>query len=148
MTSFFKQGTILVFNYSPHLQAYSSFGSTGNTDLLQHKPYAALADKYKCTVPQLLLAWALCQGFSVLPKSTNANHICANFESLKVKLSDEDIETMKWTEQKKFCWDPKSVAWIYCLVDCDMENKLFWWWEVLVFKRGGNCFWTRRILGK
>jgi diketogulonate reductase-like aldo/keto reductase len=57
-----------------------------------------------------LLAFALCQGFSVLPKSINPDHIRANFEAQKIKLSLEDIEAMKWNKQRKFCWNPKTVA--------------------------------------
>jgi diketogulonate reductase-like aldo/keto reductase len=91
-------------------QAYSSFGSSDNKRLLQHKPYGTLAQKYGCTVSQLLLAWSLSQGFSVLPKSTNPTHIRENFETSRIRLDPEDVEGMKWPKQKKFCWNPKSVA--------------------------------------
>jgi diketogulonate reductase-like aldo/keto reductase len=97
-------------NHGILFQAYSSFGSTGNQDLLQHEPYIELAEKYECSVPQLLLAWSIFQGYSVLPKSTNPDHIRANFKAIDVKLEAEDVEKMKWATQKKFCWNPTSVA--------------------------------------
>ncbi|KAI6211878.1 Peptidase-M3 domain-containing protein [Aphelenchoides besseyi] len=91
-------------------QAYSSFGSTDNNSLLSYEPYDELAKKYDCSVSQLLLAWALNQGISVLPKSLNPDHIRSNFEASKIKISPEDVEKMKWSRERKFCWDPKDVA--------------------------------------
>jgi diketogulonate reductase-like aldo/keto reductase len=95
-------------NYS--FQAYSSFGGSDNVRLLDHQPFTQIAQRYKCTVSQLLLSWALSQDFSVLPKSTNPDHIRANLQALNVKMSVEDVEAMKWEEGTKFCWNPKSVV--------------------------------------
>ncbi|KAI6175394.1 putative glyoxal reductase [Aphelenchoides bicaudatus] len=92
-------------------QAYSSFGSTEHAkELIKYEPYRELTAKYDCTTPQLLLAWSLSQGYSVLPKSTNPSHIRANLKALNIQLTEEDIESMKWENEKKFCWNPRTVV--------------------------------------
>jgi diketogulonate reductase-like aldo/keto reductase len=45
-----------------------------------------------------------------MPKSTNPEHVRSNFKALDVHITEEDIEEMKWKDEKKYCWDPKKVA--------------------------------------
>ena len=42
----------------------------------------SLARKYGKTSAQLILAWLICRGVSVIPKSNNPGRIRENFESL------------------------------------------------------------------
>ncbi|RWW57047.1 hypothetical protein BHE74_00036200 [Ensete ventricosum] len=53
-----------------------------------------LAEKYRCTPPQLALAWVLHQGEDVvpIPGTTKVKHLDANIASLDVKLSEEELK--------------------------------------------------------
>lgn len=89
------------------IQAYSSFGSECLKHILLSDPKVnALAKKYNTSVTNFLLAWALSQGISVLPRSRNPKHVEENLEALKIKVSPADIEAAKADDQKKFLWDP------------------------------------------
>uniref|UniRef100_A0A914D3M8 NADP-dependent oxidoreductase domain-containing protein n=1 Tax=Acrobeloides nanus TaxID=290746 RepID=A0A914D3M8_9BILA len=90
-----------------HFQAYSSFGSEVKKQALLTDPkVTALAKKYGTSVTNFLLAWALSQGISVLPRSRNPVHVKENLEALKIKITPEDIEAAKADNQTKFLWDP------------------------------------------
>jgi diketogulonate reductase-like aldo/keto reductase len=70
----------------------------------------SLAATHSCTPAQLLFAYALCQGISVLPRTTNVDRVKENVDSVNVKLSNDEIKQL--TElgeksEKKYCWDPR-----------------------------------------
>lgn len=94
-----------------HFQAYSSFGSASNKHVLmedeQIKEFAKLKNK---TISQVLLAWSLSQGISVLPRSKCSSHIIENFESTNLKLTDSEIKSLIKKNQQKFCWDPSKIV--------------------------------------
>lgn len=95
-----------------HFQAYSSFGSSANRkELFEDEKIKAMAAKYKCTVPEFLLAWAMSQGMSVLPRSCNPEHVRANFMGAsRIQVTPEDVEAVKATKMKKVCWDPNEIV--------------------------------------
>ncbi|KAI1729123.1 aldo/keto reductase family domain-containing protein [Ditylenchus destructor] len=94
-----------------HFQAYSSFGSESNKDdLLSDPAINTMAQKYKTSVTNFLLAWSLCQEMSVLPRSRNPIHVKENFEARRLNISQEDIKSVKKVEQTKYCWDPERVC--------------------------------------
>lgn len=94
-----------------HFQAYSSLGSPTHKECLFKDPAIVdLANKYRTTPAKFLLAWALCQNVSVLPRTTNVEHVRDNFEATKLKISKEDCESLLNNEQEvKTCWDPRVV---------------------------------------
>ena len=53
-----------------------------------------IAEKHGATASQIALAWLLHQNMLPIPKATTKEHIDDNLESLKVQLSDEDIELL------------------------------------------------------
>jgi len=74
-----------------HFQAFTSLGRN-NPTLISEPLLIELAQKYKCPIAHILLAWPMCQGIAVIPKSANPDRVRENFEAEKVKLSDEDVE--------------------------------------------------------
>jgi diketogulonate reductase-like aldo/keto reductase len=59
---------------------------------------------------QVLLVWALQQGFSVLPKSTNPIHIEENIR-LDFSLDDHDLQKLSSLDlNRKYAWNPDSVV--------------------------------------
>lgn len=81
------------------LTAYSPLGSakpiTGKGyTLLNHPILIELASNANCSVAQLILAWAIKRGTSVIPKSVNPTRIKQNLESEKVHLSESDMQAL------------------------------------------------------
>jgi methylglyoxal/glyoxal reductase len=60
--------------------------------LLDHPVLKDLANKYKKTVPQIILRWDLQNGVITIPKSTKAQRIIENSTIFDFKLAHEDIE--------------------------------------------------------
>uniref|UniRef100_A0A915PZJ5 NADP-dependent oxidoreductase domain-containing protein n=1 Tax=Setaria digitata TaxID=48799 RepID=A0A915PZJ5_9BILA len=91
-------------------KAYSSLGTPSHMCDLKNDPkIIKIAKKYNCTIPQFLLAWSITQGISVLPRSTNEEHITENFDTLKIKVNNDDIKNVVSNQLRKYTWDPTSV---------------------------------------
>lgn len=48
----------------------------------------------QCSVAQLVLAWELKKGFSVIPATTKENHFDEDFKAIFIELSDNDINSL------------------------------------------------------
>lgn len=81
--------------------AYSPLGSSDRPDamksenepsLLDNDLIGSIAQERQVSPAQVLIAWAVCRGTAVIPKSTNPEHIRSNLEAGEVELSDSDIE--------------------------------------------------------
>ena len=72
-----------------HLTAYSPLGNNMINEplLVANEDVKKLAEQQKVTPAQLLLAWIIKRGASVIPKSVSASRIKENFQ--QVELSDE-----------------------------------------------------------
>jgi len=91
-----------------HTTGYSCLGST-NSPLYSNKQLKEIAEKKGKTVQQVLLIWGLQKGWSVIPKSVNADRIQKNFELDGWSLDDEEIKIMdNMPERFKVCGD----AWL------------------------------------
>lgn len=55
------------------------------------------------------MAWAINQQISVLPRSEKPEHIKENKNAENIQISKEDIEYVKNSNVKKFCWNPNQV---------------------------------------
>ena len=97
-----------------HVQAYSSLGTTVSQDsnpLLNDPCVLDISKSLGKSSAQVLLVWALQQGFSVLPKSTNPEHIKSNID-LDFSLSPEDLSKLNTlaTADRKYAWNSNLVA--------------------------------------
>lgn len=73
-------------------------------NLLQEKEIIALAKKYNKSEAQIALNWAISQNVVVIPKSSSIKRIIENLDSVKFRLSKEDMELLKkLDENKRFC---------------------------------------------
>jgi len=95
-----------------HFQAYSSLGTRDCKEKLFSEPLLKeLCGKYGTDEAQLLLSWAINQGISVLPKTTNPQHVSNNLKAFDVSIAPEDIEKMKaLNSDKHYCWNPNNVS--------------------------------------
>lgn len=63
-------------------------------NLMQIPSIINIARKHNCSAAQILLAWHLHRGCSVIPKSTNAGRIKSNFEAAYVTLDKDDMQSI------------------------------------------------------
>lgn len=85
--------------------AYSPLGGTNPTYgphnpngsppwLLENPTILQIAEKRGCTSAQVVLAWGIGRGTSVIPKSSRVEHITEDLDALKCELQDEDFQTI------------------------------------------------------
>lgn len=84
LIQFCKENDILVEAYSP----------IGHGELLKNQEVATMADKYKVSVPQLGIRYALELGLLPLPKTANPEHMKINAD-VDFEISGEDMKTLK-----------------------------------------------------
>ena len=97
------------------VQAYASLaeGALLQQNFLDSNPeFLKLAQKYQCTVAQLLLKWPLQRGWGIIPKSINPSRIKENISLDHFQISSDDMKILDNFHEKvsfKKCWDPSIV---------------------------------------
>ncbi|KAL2267194.1 hypothetical protein VTJ83DRAFT_4471 [Remersonia thermophila] len=88
-----------------HCSGYSPLGSSGS--LLNTNPtLAAIAKDKNRSIQQVLLAWGLQKGWSVLPKSVTPQRIEANFDLDGWSLTEEEVAKIDAIQDRfKICGD-------------------------------------------
>ncbi|TFL02837.1 NADP-dependent oxidoreductase domain-containing protein [Pterulicium gracile] len=76
------------------ITAYSPLGNNqfGKPKITDHPVVNKIAEKLNATPAQVLVAWGVYRGYSVVPKSVQESRIQSNFQ--QVKLSQEDYEAI------------------------------------------------------
>ena len=81
----------------------------GKNPLLTEPTVKAISKSKGQSPSQILLTWALQKGYSVIPKSTNPDHIKENI-TLENILTEEEMEKLDNLEKgHKYAWNPESV---------------------------------------
>lgn len=93
--------------HSVTLEAYFPLGH-GDEALLTHPLVTALAHKYNKTAGQIILRFEVQEGFIVLPKSTNPQHMADNIAIFDFSLTDEDMVRMGSLDTGKGSHDPET----------------------------------------
>ncbi|ONH64956.1 Alcohol dehydrogenase [NADP(+)] [Cyberlindnera fabianii] len=103
MHPYLKQQDFLDYHKSKgiHVTAYSAFGNQNPSYKLadeprisEHPTVVEIAKKTGHTPSQLLVAWALKRGVSVIPKSVTPSRIEENLVGTNIELSDEDFKAI------------------------------------------------------
>ena len=89
------------------LEAYFPLGH-GDEALLTHPLVTALAHKYNKTAGQIILRFEVQEGFVVLPKSTNPQHMADNIAIFDFSLTDEDLVRIRGLDTGKGSHDPET----------------------------------------
>lgn len=93
---------------SIHITAYSPLGSSDRPDfvkatdapvLLDNPVIRSIANGHSCTPAQVLLAWHVQRGISVIPKSVNPSRLSENFAAAEIELSPTDLEQIAGLDQ-------------------------------------------------
>lgn len=101
--------------------AYSSFGPASFREfnmehaqklqpLLEDPTIKAIADKYGKAPSQVLLRWATQRGLAVIPKTTRAEIMTVNLNSVDFDLSEEDIKTISGFDRNIRFNQPTNVS--------------------------------------
>jgi len=100
-----------------HQIAYSPLGSPDRMAnlraedepvLLADPVVKEIAAKHRISIGQTLIAWALHQGNSVIPKSVNPQRIRENLLAAEVRLDDEDMKSLSLLERGYRFVNPSS----------------------------------------
>lgn len=87
------QNGIHITGYGPLGAAYRvADNEVDHPILLENKTLHEIAEKHSATVAQVVLAWAIGKGVSVVPKSVNFKRIEENFAAGNLSLDEEDME--------------------------------------------------------
>lgn len=93
---FCREHQIFLTAYSPlgSFDRPADFKASDEPKLLADPVIAKMATAKGVSPAQILIAWALHRGISVVPKSVNAGRIAQNFAAEEVVLSKEDMQTI------------------------------------------------------
>ena len=89
------------------LEAYFPLGH-GDEALLTHPLVTARAHNYNKTAGQIILRFEVQEGFIVLPKSTNPQHMADNIAIFDFSLTDEDMVRIRGLDTGKGSHDPET----------------------------------------
>lgn len=90
---------------------FQAYTSLGRGKLVTDPVVIEVAKNCNRTPAQVLLRWAVQQGVSVLPKSSNPDRIKENAAIFDFTLTDEDMDRLSALDcGHRYCWDPSQVA--------------------------------------
>jgi len=89
------------------VNAYSPIGGKGNDkqvtdELLKDPVLKKIADKYKKTIPQVILRWHLQRGITPIPKASSQKRIQENYDVFGFQLDDTDMGEIAKLERGQF----------------------------------------------
>lgn len=80
--------------YGTKIEAWYPLGH-GDAALIEEPLFTKLANKYGKSNVQIILRWHIQEGTIVFPKTTNPDHMKANFDIFDFELSEEDMEEIR-----------------------------------------------------
>ncbi|MNV43557.1 2,5-diketo-D-gluconic acid reductase B [compost metagenome] len=90
-----------------HVTAYMSLAYG---EVLKDPVIQAIAARHQATPAQVALAWALQQGFAVIPSSTKRDNLAGNLLAAELRLSDEDMAQIATLDRGHRLADPEGIA--------------------------------------
>ena len=71
---------------------------------------ARIADKHQATLAQVVLAWALRQGYAVIPSSTRRENLASNLQAQQLHLTDEEMAKIATLDRGERLANPEGIA--------------------------------------
>jgi len=90
-----------------HVTAYMSLAYG---EVLKDPVIQAIAERHQATPAQVALAWALQQGFAVIPSSTKRDNLAGNLLAADLRLSDEDMAQIATLDRGHRLANPEGIA--------------------------------------
>lgn len=78
--------------------------------VLQDPVLVAIAQAHGATAAQVALAWAMQQGYSVIPSSTRRENLASNLDAPKLRLTAEDMARIEGLDRNERVTDPAGLA--------------------------------------
>ncbi|MCC4597046.1 2,5-didehydrogluconate reductase DkgB [Xanthomonas campestris pv. phormiicola] len=78
--------------------------------VLQDPVIAAIAARHDATPAQVALAWALQQGYAVIPSSTRRENLASNLLAQSLRLDDEDMAQIATLDRGERLANPAGIA--------------------------------------
>lgn len=88
----------------------TSYMTLAYGEVLKDEKIISIASSLNISPAQLILAWALQKGYSVIPSSTKRENLESNLQSLKISLSEEVIREIDSLERNGRLVDPEGLA--------------------------------------
>lgn len=96
----------------------------GDTSLLNEEIIQELGVKYSKTNGQILLRWAVQQGYVVIPKSYNKHHIAENSKIFDFELERNDLSKISKLHRDKRYFPNYSLTPVYNWKNHEKKAKL------------------------
>lgn len=78
--------------------------------VLKDEVIIEIAQKYHATAAQVILAWAMQLGYSVIPSSTQRDHLESNLKSIVLTLDEDDMAKIATLDCNERLVNPKDIA--------------------------------------
>ncbi|WP_422508187.1 2,5-didehydrogluconate reductase DkgB [Stenotrophomonas sp. GZD-301] len=90
-----------------HVTAYMSLAYG---EVLKDPVIQAIADRHQATPAQVALAWALQQGYAVIPSSTRRENLASNLLAADLRLDDADMAQIATLDRGQRLANPEGIA--------------------------------------
>ena len=88
----------------------TAYMSLAYGEVLKDPVIQAIAQRYQASPAQVALAWALQQGFAVIPSSTKRENLAGNLLAAELRLSDEDMAQIATLDRGHRLANPDGIA--------------------------------------
>lgn len=114
--------------------AYSPLGNTNPTysrrhgrlpPLLRDPFWVRLAEEKGVTPAQVVLAWGMRRGTTVIPKSTSEAHLLENVAAAAVNFTDAEMEAIAAQDKQARFLNPSKAWGVHLFGDLDDHEELF-----------------------
>lgn len=90
--------------------AVTSYMTLGYGQVLADPVVTSIAARHGATPAQVVLAWALRQGYAVIPSSTRRAHLAGNLQADTVQLEDGDMQALAALDRNHRLVNPAGLA--------------------------------------
>jgi diketogulonate reductase-like aldo/keto reductase len=81
--------------------AVEAYSPIAHGEILKNQDIAAIAERYRVSVPQLCIRYTLQLGTVSLPKTANPDHMRSNAQ-VDFEISDEDMDALRHLDEKNY----------------------------------------------
>ncbi|POA31514.1 MULTISPECIES: 2,5-didehydrogluconate reductase DkgB [unclassified Pseudomonas] len=106
---YLQNRTVVEFAQSQGIQI-TSYMTLAYGEILKDPVIQQIAERHQATPAQVTLAWAMQQGYAVIPSSTQRANLDSNLAARKLTLSEADMTLIAGLERGQRLTSPKGIA--------------------------------------
>lgn len=88
----------------------TSYMTLAYGEALRDATIQSIAHKHQATPAQIVLAWAMQSGFSVIPSSTKRDNLASNMDAANLMLDAEDMKSISSLDRQQRLVSPEGLA--------------------------------------